>query len=79
MGVTVPVGAFKVSGGFASSKTKIAGATAAKASGFALGATYGMSKRTTLYAGLRDFTVKNGGGAKTKDNTLYAVGVRHDF
>ncbi|AOW13861.1 hypothetical protein LPB72_01375 [Hydrogenophaga crassostreae] len=79
LGVTVPVGAFKVSGGFASSKTTIAGNTAAKASGFALGATYSLSKRTRLYAGLRDFTVESGAGVKTKDNTLYAMGVRHDF
>lgn len=79
VGVTVPVGAFKVSGGFASSKTKIGGSTAAKASGFALGATYSLSKRTRLYAGLRDFTVENGAGVKSKDNTLYAMGVRHDF
>lgn len=79
VGVTVPVGAFKVSGGFASSKTKVAGNTTAKASGFALGATYALSKRTRLYAGLRDFTVENAAGTKTKDNTLYALGVRHDF
>jgi predicted porin len=79
VGVTVPVGAFKVSGGFATSKTTIGGSTAAKASGFALGATYGLSKRTRVYAGLRDYTVKNGAGTKTKDNTLYALGLRHDF
>ena len=79
-GVTVPLGAaVKVSAGYASSKTKIAGSTSAKASGFALGATYSLSKRTRLYAGLRDYTVENGAGVKSKDNTLYAVGVRHDF
>ena len=79
VGVTVPMGAFKVSAGYANSKTKIAGNTTAKASGFALGATYSLSKRTRIYAGLRDFTVKNGSDVKTKDNTLYAMGVRHDF
>ena len=79
VGVTVPMGAFKVSAGYANSKTKIAGNTMAKASGFALGATYSLSKRTRIYAGLRDFTVKNGSDVKTKDNTLYAMGVRHDF
>jgi predicted porin len=68
-----------VSAGYANSKTKIAGNTTAKASGFALGATYSLSKRTRIYAGLRDFTVKNGSDVKTKDNTLYAMGVRHDF
>lgn len=79
LGVTVPFGAFKVSAGFASSKTTIGGSTAAKASGFALGATYALSKRTRVYAGLRDVTVKDGAGVKTKDNSLYAMGLRHDF
>jgi predicted porin len=79
LGVTVPVGAVKLSGGFASSKTTVGGGTASKASGFALGATYSLSKRTRLYAGLRDYTVEDGAGVKSKDNTVYAVGVRHDF
>jgi predicted porin len=79
VGVTVPVGAVKLSGGYASSKTKIGGGTTSKASGFGFGATYSMSKRTRLYAGLRDYTVENGAGVKTKDNTLYALGIRHDF
>ncbi|HEX5783431.1 MAG TPA: porin, partial [Burkholderiaceae bacterium] len=71
--------AFKVSAGYANSKTKVSGATSAKADGFALGATYSLSKRTTVYAGYRTFKIKNGAGVKTADNQLYAVGVRHDF
>lgn len=81
LGVTVPVGAWTFSGGYAYSKTKnsTAGAKNGKANGFALGATYALSKRTRLYAGYRDVVVKNNVGTKTKDERLYAVGVRHDF
>lgn len=81
LGVTVPVGAWSLSAGYAHAKTKnsTAGAKDGKAHGFALGATYALSKRTRLYAGYRDVVVKNAAGAKTKDERLYAVGVRHDF
>lgn len=79
VGVNVPFGAVAVSAGFASSKTEVGSTTTGKASGFALGATYALSKRTKAYAGFRSVEVKNGAGAKTKDETLYAAGVRHDF
>lgn len=79
IGVNVPVGAINVSAGYASSKTKVAGATSAKADGFALGATYSLSKRTTLYAAYRTHKIKDAAGTKTADTQLYAVGVRHDF
>jgi predicted porin len=79
VGVNVPFGAFAVSAGFASSKTEVGSTTTAKASGFGLGATYAFSKRTKAYAGFRSVENKNAAGAKTKDETLYAVGVRHDF
>ncbi len=79
MGVNVPFGAVAVSAGFASSKTEVGSATTGKASGFALGATYALSKRTKAYAGFRSVDVKNAAGTKTKDETLYAFGVRHDF
>ncbi|TSE30128.1 Outer membrane porin protein 32 [Tepidimonas thermarum] len=80
-GVTVPMGAFAFSGGYAYSKTKSSagGAKNGKGNGFALGMTYSLSKRTRLYAGWRDVEVKNAAGKKTKDERLYAVGVRHDF
>lgn len=81
LGVTVPVGAWAFSGGYAYSKTKdsAGGAKNGKANGFALGVTYSLSKRTRVYAGWRDVEVKNNLGVKTKDERLYAVGVRHDF
>ena len=79
MGVTVPVGAIKLSAGYATSKTKVAGATSLKASGLGFGAKYALSKRSTVYAGVRDTQIKNGAGVKTASTTLYAVGLRHDF
>lgn len=80
LGVEVPVGsAVKLSVGYANSKTEIGNATSAKASGFALGATYSLSKRTRLYAGYRDVEVKDGKGKVKSDGSLLALGVRHDF
>jgi len=81
VGVNVPFGAFAVSAGFASSKTEKATTAAnnVKASGFGLGATYAFSKRTKAYAGYRAIEVKSSTGAKTKDESLFAVGLRHDF
>lgn len=79
VGVNVPVGAFDLSIGYANAKTKIGDATSAKASGFGLGATYKMSKRTRLYAGLKDLDFKDGSGNKTGDSRLFALGIRHDF
>lgn len=79
VGVNVPLGAIAVSAGYANSKTEVGSATTAKASGFGLGATYSLSKRTKAYAGYRAVQVKNAAGTKTKDETLYAVGIRHDF
>ena len=80
LGVEVPVGSsVKLSASYANSKTEIGGATSGKASGFGLGATYALSKRTRLYGGYRDIEVKNGAGVKTSDSSLFALGVRHDF
>lgn len=79
VGVNVPVGAFDFSVGYATSKTEIGGGTSAKANGLGLGATYKMSKRTRLYAALRDIELKDGAGNKKGENRLFGVGVRHDF
>ena len=80
VGVNVPVGtAINVSLGYATSKTKVNGATTGKSDGFGLGATYALSKRTKLYAGYRMHNIKNAAGVKTTDTTIYAVGARHDF
>ena len=80
LGVNVPVDKFDFSFGYANSKAEnAAGATIGKASGFGLGATYSLSKRTRLYAGWRDTSRKNAAGVKTFDERLYAAGIRHDF
>jgi predicted porin len=79
VGVNVPMGAFNFSAGVATGKTKVGAATTAKASGFAFGTTYSLSKRTRLYAAYRSHDIKNGAGVKTTDTSLYAMGVRHDF
>jgi len=81
VGVNVPFGAVALSAGYASSKTKKAvdPTKNVKASGFGLGATYALSKRTRAYVGFRSIEAKSNIGTKTKDETLYAAGIRHDF
>jgi len=79
IGVNVPFGAFAFSAAYAAGETEVSGATTAEASGFGLGATYALSKRTKAYAGYRTHKVENAAGAKTTDTRLYAVGIRHDF
>lgn len=60
IGVNVPVGKVNLSAGYASSETtNAAGVNSAEASGFGLGATYTLSKRTRVYAGYRTHEVKN--------------------
>ena len=78
-GVTVPLGKFDVSAGYAKGKSELNGVTTGDGTAFALGATYALSKRTKLYGGLLDGEVENGAGATARERRLYAVGVRHDF
>ena len=47
-------------------------------SGFGLAAGYGLSKRTTAYAGLRTNKTKVG-DTTTGKGSLFAVGLRHTF
>lgn len=80
LGANLPLGQFDISAGYANGSTKnAAGIKAAKASGFGLGTTYTLSKRTRLYAGYRTHNVKNAAGVKQEDKRLFAAGVRHDF
>ena len=79
LGVEVPFGAVKVSAGYAASETKISGAKASESSGFGLGARYALSKRTSLYGGYITVEVENAAGVTTKEQKVFAVGVRHDF
>ncbi len=80
LGVNVPMGAFNFSVGYGSGDTETnAGAKVSEYSGVGLGATYSMSKRTRLYAGLKNENTENAAGTKLTGTRLYAVGVRHDF
>ncbi len=80
IGVDVPLsGALTLSGGFASSKTKNAGVTQSKRSGYGVALAYGLSKRTTVYTGLHSDTTKDAAGVKTAKNDIYAVGIKHTF
>lgn len=71
LGADVPMGAaLTLSVGYASSKVDTAGAKSS--SGFGVAAAYSLSKRTTVYGGLR---ATNNVAA----NDLWAVGVNHKF
>lgn len=71
IGADVPLSsALTLSVGYASSKVDVAGAKSA--TGFGVAAAYGLSKRTTIYGGLR---ATNNVAAKD----LWAVGVNHSF
>ncbi len=80
VGVTVPVGAMKFSVGYGKGDTETqAGANVSDTRSLGLGATYSLSKRTTLYVGYNDSKTDNAAGVKTAGTRLYAAGVRHDF
>jgi predicted porin len=80
LGVNVPVGAaLNLSAGYAREETEVAGATTVKATGFGLGATYNMSKRTILYTAFKQTKAENGAGAETAKGRLFGLGVRHNF
>jgi predicted porin len=79
LGVNVPVGpAVVVSAGYATSKDNAA-AGSNKRTGFGLGATYALSKRTALYGAFTSADWKDGAGVKTNDISIWGVGVRHTF
>jgi predicted porin len=78
LGVDVPLSeALTLGAGYARGKDNAAGGSD-KRSAYGLAATYGLSKRTTVYAGITKGETKNG-GVKTDEENLYAVGLRHTF
>lgn len=79
VGVEVPIGAIKLSAGFAGGETKVNGVKTIESSGFGLGAKYALSKRTSLYGGYSSVKAENAAGVKTTDTQIFAAGVRHDF
>lgn len=79
LGVSAPFGPTTVYFGYASGKTKVAGTTTEKASGYNLVASYALSKRTDVYAGVKSATEKNGAGVKQGELRQVALGLRHVF
>lgn len=80
IGVDVPLGgALTLSGGYATSKTKLAGATDSKRSGYGIALAYGLSKRTTVYTGIHSSKSKDATGVEDGKATIYAVGLKHTF
>lgn len=78
VGVDIPVGAsLVVSTGYARAKSEAAGVADLTTNGFAIGASYSLSKRTSVYTGYNRTEAKIA-DSKIKGN-LYAVGVRHAF
>jgi predicted porin len=80
LGVDVPLGGNLVlSGGYAYSKTKVAGAVLGKLDGVGIALGYDLSKRTMAYAGVNNSKGKDGAGQTIGKYNLYAVGVKHTF
>lgn len=79
IGADVPVGAaLVVSAGYAHSKSELAGINDVTGNGFAIGASYSLSKRTSIYTAL-NYSKDKQDGAETLKSSVYAVGVRHSF
>ncbi len=76
LGVAAPMGAVTLSAGYAHSKNELAGVNLT-GKGWGLGATYALSKRTTLYTGYKNTKVNTTG--TLTENTLLSAGVRHNF
>lgn len=76
-GADVPMGAFTLSAGYGQSKDNVA-AGSEKRTGFTVGGSYAMSKRTSIYGGVTSYNGKTL-GVKTTDGRIVAVGIRHAF
>jgi predicted porin len=79
IGAVIPVGAAKLSVGYASEKQKIAGVEVSKAKAFGLLATYDLSKRTYVYGGYRRAETDPVGANNTTKVTKYGLGLVHNF
>lgn len=80
VGIEAPLGAAKLFAGYANAEAKTnAGAKTEKGRAFSLLATYDLSKRTAVYAGLNDTERKNAAGVKTTDTQTLGLGMRHRF
>lgn len=80
LGVDVPLGrALTLSGGYAASRTRLAGVTGSKRTGYGVALAYELSRRTTVYTGVHRDTEQASTGVKIDRNTVYAVGLTHTF
>jgi predicted porin len=80
IGVDVPLGgALEAGFGLARSKTESAGVDLTKATGFSAGLKYALSKRTFTYLAFNRTKAEVIGTGLEVKNTLYAVGVQHNF
>ncbi|WP_291008494.1 porin [Hydrogenophaga sp.] len=79
LGLDVPLSsAMTLSGGYSAS-TDNAAAGDNERSGFGIALNYALSKRTNAYVGYTQDKTENAAGAKTDENSLMAVGIRHTF
>lgn len=79
-GVTVPMGALSLSASLSNGKMTGDGATLGKATGYQLGASYALSKRTNAYAFLGEAKSKpTGNPAGNGKHSTMAAGLRHSF
>ena len=75
-GVSVPMGAVTLNATVSKGDYRDSGAAKVDVSGYHLGATYALSKRTTAYTFLGEG--KNKAASEGKQST-FAVGLRHTF
>jgi predicted porin len=79
-GVTVPMGAVTLGASLSNGKITDTGTTYGKATGYQLGASYALSKRTNAYAFLGEAKTKpTGNAAANGKHSTMAVGLRHSF
>ncbi len=79
LGVQVPMGAITLFGNFGQADVTRAGvANSIDVTGFQLGATYALSRRTSAYVNYGSLEL-DVAGRGTLDRTQFAVGVRHNF
>ena len=79
LGVDLPLSsALSLSGSYARTKDNSALGDG-KRTGYGIAAKYSLSKRTFAYAGLRNVDAKNSAGTKIGKESLYAVGLQHNF
>lgn len=78
IGVDVPLSAaLTLAVGYATSEDK--DALDQERDGYGLALAYSLSKRTTVYGGVKKMTYDNAGAAADTDVTAYAIGVKHTF